>query len=145
MSIKQIACITAILMVSVFGQPAGASDDGGLATVLRQVVEQNLAAYNREDVAEAMNLIHSKSPEYRTTEGALPGQFEVLDARAELVGFQYIGHDDEFAVARVKLKTVDQSGEPFSANVLDTITVFHQEDGVWKYWSDHLLGVELVQ
>jgi hypothetical protein len=69
----------------------------------------------------------------------------VLDAQTELVGFQYIGHDDEFAVARVKLKTVEQSGEPFSANVLDTITVFHQEDGVWKYWSDHLLGVELVQ
>jgi hypothetical protein len=30
-------------------------------------------------------------------------------------------------------------------NVLDTITDFHQEGGVWKYWSDHLLGVELVQ
>ena len=69
----------------------------------------------------------------------------MLDARTELVGFHYIGHDDEFAVARVKLQTVDQSGEPFSANVIDTITIFHQEDGVWKYWSDHILGVELVQ
>ena len=145
MSIKQIACITAILMVSVFSETVSASDDGGLAAVLREVVEQNLAAYNREDVVGAMSFIHTKSPEYSTTEGALPGQFEVLDAQTELVGFQYIGHDDEFAVARVKLRTVDKSGEPFSANVLDTITVFHQEDGVWKYWSDHILGVELVQ
>jgi hypothetical protein len=145
MSIKQIACITAILMVSVFSEKVSASDDGWLATVIREVVEQNLAAYNREDAAGAMSFIHTKSPEYSTTEGALPGQFEVLDAQTELVGFQYIGHDDEFAVARVKLRTVDKSGEPFSANVLDTITVFHQEDGVWKYWSDHLLGVELVQ
>ncbi len=145
MSMKQIVCATALVMLSVFSETAGASEDDGLAAVLRQVVEQNLAAYNREDVAGAMNFIHTKSPEYSTTQGALPGQFEALDAQTELVGFQYIGHDDEFAVARVKLKTVEKSGEPFSANVLDTITVFHQEDGVWKYWSDHLLGVELVQ
>jgi hypothetical protein len=145
MSIKQIVCVTALVMISVFSGTAGASGDDGLAGVLREVVEQNLAAYNREDPAGAMTFIHTKSPEYGTTQGALPAQFEALDTQTELVGFQYIGHDDEFAVARVKLKTVEQSGEPFSANVLDTITVFHQEDGVWKYWSDHLLGVELVQ
>jgi hypothetical protein len=145
MSMKQIACVTAILMLSVFSERAGATEDRGLSAELRSVVEQNLAAYNREDAAGAMNFIHTKSPEYSATQGALPGQFEVLDARTELVGFHYIGHDNEFAVARVKLKTVDQSEEPFSANVIDTITVFHQEDGVWKYWSDHILGVELLQ
>jgi hypothetical protein len=145
MSIKQIVCVTALVMISVYSGTAGASGDDGLAGVLREVVEQNLAAYNREDPAGAMTFIHTKSPEYGTTQGALPAQFKALDTQTELVGFQYIGHDDEFAVARVKLKTVEQSGEPFSANVLDTITVFHQEDGVWKYWSDHLLGVELVQ
>ena len=145
MSMKQIACVTAVLVLSVFSERAGASEDQGLSAVLRQVVEQNLAAHNREDVAGAMNFIHTKSPEYGSTQGALPGQFEVLDARTELVGFHYIGHDDEFAVARIKLKTVEQSGEPFSANVLDTITVFHQEDGVCKHWSNHILGVQLVQ
>lgn len=145
MSVKQIACIASILLVSTFNGTATAGDDGGLVTVLQQVVEQNLAAYNREDMAGAMEWIHTKSPEYSTTEGALPGQFEMLDARTELVGFQYIGHDDEFAVARVKLKTTEQSGEPFSANFVDTITVFHQENGAWKYWSNHILGVELLQ
>lgn len=145
MSIKRIGCIAAVLLLSVVGHTAAAGDDDGLAPVLRQVVEQNLAAFNREDPAAAMNLIHTKSPEYGTTQAALPGQFDVLDPRSELVGFQYLGHDDEFAVARVKLRTVDISGEPFSANVIDTITVFHQEDGVWKYWSDHILGVELVE
>ena len=145
MSIKQIACVAAVLLLSAAGNAATAGDDDGLAPVLRQVVEQNLAAYNREDPAAAMKLVHTKSPEYDGTQAALPAQFEVMDARGELVGFSYLGHDDEFAVARVKLKTVDTSGEAFSANVVDTITVFHQEDGVWKYWSDHILGVELVQ
>ena len=55
MSMKQIACVTAILMLSVFSERAGASEDEGLSAVLRSVVEQNLAAYNREDVAGAMN------------------------------------------------------------------------------------------
>ena len=145
MSIKQIAGFIAILMVSVSGGPAIAGDDEGLASALRQVVEQNLAAYNQEDVAGAMNSIHSKSPEYGPTQEALPAQFADLDARVELVDFRYIGHDDEFAVARVKLKTTEQPDDFFAANIVDTITVFHQEDGVWKYWSDHILGVELLQ
>ena len=145
MSIKQIAGTITVLVVSMLSAAAIAGDDDGLATVLRQVVERNLAAFNQEDAAGALSFIHTKSPEYGATKGALPAQFEALDARTELVRFQYIGHDDEFAVARVKLKTVDQSGEPFATNVMDTITIFHQEDGIWKYWSDHILGVELVQ
>ena len=44
-----------------------------------------------------------------------------------------------------RVTTVDESGEAFEANVIDTITLFHQEDGVWKYWSDFILGVEMVQ
>lgn len=145
MSMKQLVFATAILGLSVFGEAASASEDQGLAGVLRQVVEQNLAAFNREDVAGTMNFVHTKSPEYESTQAALSDEFELLDARTELVDFHYIGHDDEFAVARVKLKTLDQSEEPFAANVLDTITVFHQENGVWKHWSNHILGVELIQ
>jgi len=124
---------------------AGADDDEGLTRVLRQVVVDNLAAFNGEDVSATMQSIHSKSPEYTSMQQALPNQFSALDARTELVSFRYIGHDDEFAVARVKLKTVDESDEQFMANVLDTITIFHQEDGAWKYWSNHVLGVEPVK
>ncbi len=145
MSIKHIACVDAVLLLTVADKANAAGHDDGLAPVLRKVVEDNLAAYNREDPMAAMRFVHSKSPEYGTTRTALKGQFEVMDARSELVGFTYIGHDDEFAVARVKLRTVDKSGEAFSNNVIDTITLFHQENGVWKYWSDHILGVEMVQ
>ena len=145
MSIKQIACVTAILAISIVSHTSRASDEGGLGDVLRQVVEQNLAAINSEDLAGAMSRIHTKSPEYDSTQEALPVQFAVLDTRTQLVDFRFIGHDDEFAVARVKLKTVEQSAELFSPNVLDMIAVFHQENGVWKYWSDHILGVELGQ
>ena len=145
MSMKRIASVAAILSLCVVGGTAGAGENNSLSEVFRQLVMQNLEAYNREDVAGAMNYVHTKSPEYHRTQAALPNQFKMLDARTELAGFQYIGHDDEFAVARIKLKTVEKSGQSFSGNILDTMAVFHQEDGIWKYWSSHVLGVELVQ
>lgn len=141
---KQISVI-GILALSMVAGVAGAGDSKELTTLLRQVVENNLAAYNQEDVSTTMRSIHTKSPEYTKMQQALPNQFGAMDTRTELVRFRLIGHDDEFAVARVKLKTVDQSGEPFVPNVLDTMTVFHQENGIWKFWSAHVLGVQLMQ
>jgi hypothetical protein len=142
---KQIGYGISVIVLSVLAGTASAADESGIAVTLRQVVENNLAAFNSESVPATMQSVHTKSPDYTGMKDALPNQFESLDARTELVSFHYIGHDDEFAVARVKLKTVDQSGEPFVSNILDTITVFHQEDGSWKYWSNHVLGVELVR
>ena len=112
MSIKQIACVAAVLLLTVAGKANAAGHDDSLAPVLRKVVEANLSAYNREDPMAAMGFVHSKSPEYATTRAALKGQFEMMDARSELVGFNYIGHDDEFAVARVKVKTAGESSKP---------------------------------
>lgn len=108
-------------------------------------MEKNLAAYNAKDTSKTLASVHTKSPAYDAMRDALPNQFGTLDTRTELKSFQYIGHDDEFAVARVKLKTVGRSGQPLAANVMDTITVFHQEDGEWKYWSNHILGVDLLK
>jgi hypothetical protein len=142
---KQSGYIIGVLLLAMAATAVAAGgDESGLAATLRQVVENNLAAYNREDRAATMRSIHTKAPDYADMQQALLSQFSALDARTELVSFRYIGHDDEFAIARVKLKTVDQSGEPFVANILDTITLFHQQDGAWKYWDSYVLGVELL-
>lgn len=137
--------IIGITMLSMTACVAVSGDDTGLAALLRQVVENNLAAYNRKDASATMQSIHTKSPEYSSMQQVMQSLFNDMDAQTELVSFRYIGHDDEFAVARVKMKTVDESGNPFTANILDTITIFHMEDGIWKYWSDYVLGVEIVR
>lgn len=134
-----------IMMLSMVACATVSAYDSELTAQLRQVVENNLAAYNREDLSATMQSIHTKSPEYTSMQQVMRNLFSDLDAQTELISFRYIGHDDEFAVARVKLKTVEASGNPFTANILDTITIFHQEDGIWKYWSDHVLGVEIVR
>ena len=141
---KRLGVIIASLSLAMAAGTTVAGRDQGLTETFRQLVEDKLAAFNREDASATMRYIHTKSPEYDSTQGALKDQFAAMDARTELVDLRYMGHDDEFAVARVKLKTVNESDAPFEANIVDTIAVFHLEDGVWKYWSDYILGAEFV-
>ncbi len=110
------------------------------SAALRKVVEEGLRAYDAEDAAGFLRGIHTQSPEYEPTKAALAGQFAEDDAQTTLAFFYYIGHDDEFAVARIKLKTVSAESD-FADNVTDTLAVFKQERGAWKYWTDSILGV----
>jgi hypothetical protein len=139
-TVRAIALLTALLGVAA---AAGAAEDE-LAASLRGVVEANLKGYDAEDVDGALKEMHSASPEYGPTRTAMTEQFRDLDVSAELVDFRYIGHDDEFAVARVKIKLTGPHGSGFQDNVTDNVILFHQEGGVWKLWSDEVLGVELV-
>ena len=142
---KQIRFYAAASLLFLFADLLSAADSGGLEGALRQVVEQNLAAYNSEDASRALASVHTKSPAYAAMQEALPKQFAAMDARTQLERFTYIGHDDEFALARVQYRTVGGTAAPFMNNLLDTITVFHQEDGTWKYWDNYILGARVVQ
>src|SRR5262245_30427621 len=111
---------------------ARADDHEQLAATLKGVVQDNLRAYDSEDVAGTMRSVDTRSPQYETTQKVLPGQFGDLDVTAKLVGFQYMGHDDEFAVARVKIRVEGPAGSTFMNNTTDNLFLFHQEGGVWK-------------
>jgi hypothetical protein len=142
---KSNGVIIALLLLAVTSVSVASADSNAeLAETLRQVTEKSLAAYDRENSEETLDYIHSRSPDYEKTRLALQEQFEELDVRPELVYFDFIGHDDEFAMARVKLKTVATDDAAFQNNIVVSIVLFHQEDGVWKAWSDHILGVELI-
>ena len=142
---KPIRLYAAASLLVLFANPLIAADSGGLEGALRQVVEDNLAAYNSEDASRALASVHTKSPAYAAMQEALPKQFAAVVARTQLERFTYIGHDDEFALARVQYRTVGGAAAPFMNNLLDTITVFHQEDGTWKYWDNYILGARVVQ
>ena len=73
----------------------------------------------------------------------LARQFEQLDVTNELVDFALIGHDDEFAVARARIKSVGKPGGGFTDNTVDTILIFRQENAAWKLWDESILGVEI--
>lgn len=142
MSLRGWTLCVASLLLAVFGASSALADDDPLADALRQVVAGNIAAYNREDVDATMSFIDTASPDYDSTKRETADLFKALDVTEELVDFKLIGHDDEFAVARVKIKSVAKAGSPFTNNVLDSIVIFHQENGAWKLWSEESLGVQ---
>jgi hypothetical protein len=145
MKLRNRTALAALVAWLGFGAPAAYADDSALAATLRKVVEDNAAAYDQENVAATVSTIASQSPAYEPTEAGLAEQFADTDLAVQVVDFTYIGHDDEFAVARVKTKTVATPKSPaFADNTTDAIVLFHQDGGAWKLWSQHVIGVEVL-
>ncbi len=136
----RIWTLAAVSTLLGFAAPAAAQ----LSPALQHVWTLHLDAFNRENVDAAMAGIDSRSPDYAATKQALDEQFKSLDVKAELVKFDYMGHDNEFAVARVKTKTTGKPGSGFTDNVTDAVVLFHQEGGAWKLWSEDIVAVEIL-
>ena len=143
MTARTWSSLMASIAVLAAGGTAARADDA-LSAALRGVVEANLAAYDRKDADATLQTIDRDSPGYQDTQQALAG-LQDLRVDSQLVEFRYIGHDDEFAVARVKTRTTAEPGQSdFVDNTVDSIMIFHQEDGRWKLWSEEVLGVDIA-
>jgi hypothetical protein len=139
---KNLMIALAALLLGVTSGRAALADD--LAAVLEKVTKDQIAAFNKEDVDATLAFAYTKSPAYDTARADLPKLFAEEDAKGELVDFKYIGHDDEFAVARVKVKvTADEAG--FQDNIVDSLMLFHFENGAWKVFDSYLLAAKLTQ
>ena len=134
--------ILATALLALAWVPAARADEP-LAASLEQVSKDQIAAFNKRDAAATMSFAHTKSPTYTAAKDMLTKDFKNQDMKAEQVSFQYIGHDDEFAYARVKVKVTSPGTKGFDDNVMDTVTIFHQEGGVWKVWDTYLIGGQL--
>lgn len=134
------AAVAALLSCDPSGASA-AQDDKELAEALRAALAGQVAAYDKKDAAAAMSFVDTRSPDYDSTKAAITEQFEGPEVSVEIADFDYIGHDDEFAVARVKLKSTGKPDSGFVANTVDSIMIFHVQDGAWKIWTEKVLGV----
>lgn len=139
----RISALAALALAVTFSGVARAADDD-LAAALEKVSKDQIAAFNKEDASATMAFAYTKAPGFEAAKAELGPLFKDTDARAEQVGFKYVGHDDEFAVARVKVKV--SSAEPgFQNNIVDTLMIFHTEGGAWKVWDTYVLGSEFVK
>jgi hypothetical protein len=146
MSARAWAVLIAILALLAGGATAASAFvmDGPLIASLRQVMANNFEAYNKKDINALMAGIDSRSPDYEATKKAAAEQFKDLDVTTSLVDFVPMGHDDEFAVARIKAKTTGKPGSGFADNTVDAIVLFHQENGQWKLWTEDVLGIDVT-
>lgn len=143
MRLRDWTAAAAVAALLLSGAPAFADkDDDSLADELRAAVTGQVAAYDKKDVAAAMSFVDTRSPDYDSTKDAITAQFEGPEVAVQVADFQYIGHDDEFAVARVKLKSTGKPGSGFVDNTVDSIMIFHFQNGAWKIWTEKVLGVD---
>lgn len=145
MTARGWSLLVAILAAVSIAATTAQADDAALADALRAVVEANHAAYDSKNVDAMLKTIDSDSPAYDVSRAALEDQAPELAIQSKLVEFHYIGHDDEFAVARGKTRTTTVAKpdvDGFADNLVDAILLFHFEDGVWKLWTEQVLAVE---
>ena len=116
--------------------------DDSLADELRALVTGQVAAYDKKDATAAMSFVDTASPDYDSTKDALAEQFAGPEVSVSLADFKYVGHDDEFAVARVKLKSTGKPDSGFVDNTVDSMMIFHFQNGAWKIWTEKVLGVD---
>jgi hypothetical protein len=117
-------------------------DDDSLGDALRAAVAGQVAAYGKKDATAAMSFVDTASPDYDSTKDAITAQFEGPEVSVQVADCKYIGHDDEFAVARVKLKSTGKPDSGFVDNTVDSIMIFHFQNGAWKIWTEKVLGVD---
>jgi ketosteroid isomerase-like protein len=142
-----IGCVVTLALVCGGARSvsaAGGIIGGPLLASLKQIAANNFEAYNKKDINALMAGIDTRSPDYEATKKAAEAQFKDLDVTTELVDFVGMGHDDEFAVARIKAKSTGKPGSGFANNTVDAIVLFHQENGQWKMWSEDILGVTIT-
>ena len=140
-----IAALALAALLCLGARPAAAFVmDGPLIQSLRQVMAGDFEAYNKKDINALMKGIDSRSPDYESTKAAATEQFKDLDVTTEMVSFDYMGHDDEFAGARVKWKTTGKPGSDFTNNTVDAVVLFHQENGEWKLWGEEIVGIDIA-
>ncbi len=109
---------------------------------LANVVKANCAANQKEDVAAAIRTIHPKSAAYASTEQISKQLFAALDLNYTMTGFHFIGRDDTYAVARVKIRTSKRAGNiEFQDNTADFMITFRQDGNDWKVWSQNILEI----
>ncbi len=111
------------------------------ASDIEKIILENLTHTQNEDESAVIGDMHTQSPAYLATQQMLPQLFSNYDLGYELLNYNFIAEDDEYAYVRVKQRTVKISGPAFQDNELEMLTVFKQENGLWKLWTQANLSV----
>ena len=104
------------------------------ADAIKSAVERTLRAYREEDMAAMLSTVHSQAPSYMSIKKDSPTVFENYDINAELISFTFIGQDEDYAVARTKIRYTKISGPAFQNTEFDTFSVYRKENDEWKTW-----------
>lgn len=137
-------CFAAGLLSCMSPQQPRVETANEVETELRAVVQRNFSETSKEDLHGILDTIHAESPA-RAGVLQMESAFNSWNLRVELVAWEFLGNDDEIAVARVSQKTTKLTGPQFVDNILDSIYVFRKDDSGWKLWNSIVVAHTPVQ
>lgn len=114
------------------------------ASSIKKAITNNIQHTFNEDEAAVMGDMHSQSPAYASTQNMLKQLFPLYDLKYELVRYEFVGADSEYAYAKVKQRTTKIKGPQFQNNELESLMIFKQENGIWKLWTQANLSVTYI-
>ena len=129
--------LSALLLLSTTAFADTSSD-------IEKVVLENLEHTQDENMDAVMADLHSQSPAYPQTQQVLPQLFSVYDLKYELISYNFLAEDEEFAYAKVKQRTSKVAGPEFMNNEIELLVIFKQENGVWKLWTQANLSITYI-
>jgi len=142
-SILAVSVVLALVMGASSAQAFGSSRR--LARALKAILEENFAQTQKENVAGVLATIHEESPAADAGEAGLKDLFEKYNLQYELLSFDLIGTDDDYAIVRASQKTTRENGAEYSDNVIDSIYLFRKSKGAWKLWHQVMLETRIIE
>lgn len=130
-----------VVLLGLITTPASATTTEDL---IRQVIDRNLDASQREDSKAYMATMHSQSLAWVPTKKAIQDIFGNYKLNYSLDQFHYITQENEYAYARVWMRTTKVSGPTFHNNKLEALIVFKQEGETWKIWSQANMQIQYL-
>src|SRR5689334_16455773 len=105
---------------------------------------QFVECQNSQDIQGILRLMHVKSFAYKQTQQTFLSLFATFELQTTLLRMVFIAKDNDYAYARLKLKTEKTGGPDFRNNVTEFLVVFRLMDDAWKIWWLHPLTFELL-
>lgn len=130
-----------VVLFSLITTPVSAATTESL---VRQVIDDNLDASQREDSEAYMATMHSQSLAWVQTKKAIQDIFGNYKLNYSLDQFHYITQESEYAYARVWIRTTKVSGPSFHNNKLEALIVFKKEGEKWKVWSQANMQIQYL-
>jgi len=102
---------------------------------LKQVLYEHLYHTKNCNIEGVLKTVHQSSPAYSQTKQALENLFSHFEINTEILEFNYIGKDENFAYGRAKQKITKISGPEFVDCINDQIFIFKLQNKKWKIWT----------
>lgn len=111
---------------------------------LKDVIQNNLEAMNKEDIDLYMSAMKSDTAEFEMIKTATIQMFETYDLEAKIKDIEILEENDTTAKVRVVQVTKKIDGPEFKDNEIEMIHNLEKIDGEWKFVTSEIKDIKYL-